>query len=496
MSTGNSLSWLVLFSLISIRYARTWPYCTAFILDNGCRLSSSHAPPVNCPLRMATSSKKLENKQSVRSTKDPKYKGISNNVVSRLAKASREATMSRRKKGTPASTTTMETALQGGENYFQNEDTIRSLSSIANLNNVIDEELLHPTDGYRPSRVLTDSMRLLLEHNCHYDEHSRQESFISSSASSTSTSKSAKSSSKKCMKNNGMQINQIDVAIVFARPPIEGKISIEYAFRLLSLVKAVKFDGYKPNLICFFGSSTYIPLDPKEVSVTSSGVNFFKHLCMFNDISLSGISLCEIPLLSNTDITPVPKYKYDDSYQTLSDQHVSSHVTSSWSPSLTPIAKELVDQHYIEKWLDESDAYESEMDEYGMTRQEPRKKIHIHLKLFSTEYHLCNLNDIDYRSPRQSPLTRLVHDLEHSASSKHHRRGIIQTSWSFYHTNYPYVMSSDKNKMKEAFLGKCYLMAQSLVPLLVNLRGVANNVSFIRQQKRGRRVTVHSKTCM
>jgi len=116
-----------------------------------------------------------------------------------------------------------------------------------------------------------------------------------------------------------------------------------------------------------------------------------------------------------------------------------------------------------------------------MTRQEPRKKIHIHWKLFSTEYHLCNLNDIHIRSPRQSPLARLMHDLEHAARSEHYRRGIIQTTWSFHYSVYPYVVSSNKEKMKEAFLGKCYLMAQSLVPLLVNLKGVAENSEFFQR---------------
>lgn len=35
--------------------------------------------------------------------------------------------------------------------------------------------------------------------------------------------------------------------------------------------------------------------------------------------------------------------------------------------------------------------------------------------------------------------------------------------------------------MKEAFLGKCFLMAQSLVPLLVNLKGVAENSEFFQR---------------
>jgi len=407
-----------------------------------------------------------------KSSKEVKiFKGISNNVVSRLAKAAKEAAICR-KKGSPTKENTRK-----GEEHDLHEETIQDLSSIINLNKVIDEELLRPTDGYRPSRE-TDSIRVLLKHNCDQNDHIFQKSFISSSTS-------VSSSSKKRKKNNGNLIHPTyDVAIVFSRPRVDNEITIEYAFRLVSLAKAIKFEGYKPNLVCFCGpSSSSTSMDTTGVSVTSTGVEFFRHVCLVNDISLMEMDLCEIPHLSATEIIPQhDNDEYDESCQTLLDQNPSTYVPSSWPPSLlSPVVKKLVGQHYVEKWLEESQDYESEMDEYGMTRQEPRKKIHIHWKLFSTEYHLCNFNDIHIRSPRQSPLARLVHDLQHAASSQHYRRGIIQTSWSFHYSTYPYVISSNTQKMKEAFLGKCYLMAQSLVPLLVNLRGVAENSEFFQR---------------
>jgi hypothetical protein len=287
---------------------------------------------------------------------------------------------------------------------------------------------------------------------------------------------------------NDDNLTRNDVAIVFARPLSEDQLTIEYAARLASLAKAMKFEGYKPTLICFFGpTSLAAPTKvdtsaSKHKSITSIGVEFFKRLCAVNEISLEETDLCRIPYL--TTRTNSQQHYNEDSrdegyYHMFSNEHASSSsFASSWSPSLlNPLVKKLLNKKYVEKWLEESEAYESDMDEYGMTRQEPRKKIHIHWKLFSTEYHLCNLNDIHIRSPRQSPLARLMHDLEHAASSEHFRIGIIQTSWSFHYSIYPYVVSSEKEKMKEAFLGKCYLMAQSLVPLLVNLKGVAENVS-------------------
>ena len=514
--------WLALYSFLVIFYVNILSSSSAFHLH----VLSRRTVPASCCisaknwgcgcLRMATSSSDLKNdlentkptttdaKQkrssssssstSVKETK--KFKGISNNVVSRLAKAAKEAAAVKKKRTSSTEAGGNTNTNRRGEkdldkiDFNEDEETLQNLSSISNLSNVIDEELLHPTDGYRPSRE-TDSIRVLLEHNSNQNDKNnarKQKSTISSSSSSSASVSDSPSSKKRKNNNNGNLINQTyNVAVVFARPLVEDKITIEYAFRLVSLAKAMKFEGYKPSLICFCGPSSSSPstcIDTTTaVSVTSTGVEFLKHLCLTNEISLEGTDLCEIPNLSTTRIISQhnnDEYdEYDDSYQTFSNEHTSSSVPSSWSPSLlNPVARELLDQHYVEKWLEESHAYESEMDEYGMTRQEPRKKIHIHWKLFSAEYHLCNLNDIHIRSPRQSPLARLVHDLEHAASSQPYRRGIIQTSWSFHYSTYPYLISSNKKKMKEAFLGKCYLMAQSLVPLLVNLRGVAENVSF------------------
>jgi len=359
-----------------------------------------------------------------------RFKGISNNVVSRLAKAAKEAAVKKRKTTTATAKEKKKATRSAGPSFNDyTKDTLcfdddcplfdddedsdenqDDLSSIMKLNNVIDEELLRPTDGYKPSRE-TDSIRVLLEHNNNQNRNSGRPTFNKSVVSSSS---SELLKNKKNGKNNDNNMTHKDVAIVFARPLSEDQLTIEYAVRLVSLAKAMKFEGYKPNLICFMGPA--------------------------------------------------------------------SSFASSWSPSsLNPVVKKMLNKKYLEKWLEESKAYESDMDEYGMTRQEPRKKIHIHWKLFSTEYHLCNLNDIHIRSPRQSPLARLMHDLEHAARSEHYRRGIIQTTWSFHYSVYPYVVSSNKEKMKEAFLGKCYLMAQSLVPLLVNLKGVAENSEFFQR---------------
>ena len=423
-----------------------------------------------------------EDSEELGKKRERKFEGISNNVVSRLARAAKEAAMAKRKKTTKEASNESKKARRRIEAYhlsvdssfdddsymFEEDEDIHEnqndLSSISKLNSVIDQELLRPNDGYKPARE-TDSIRLLLEHNNDQDQNQNNilpafnKSIISPSSATLSSSKLQKNG-----KSSNTNLTPKDVAIVFGRPLCEDQITIEYAFRLVSLAKAMKFEEYKPSLICFCGPASSMPASTtanttatKHRSAPSIGIDFFEHLCSTNDISLEGTDLCRVPTFSSTS---------------------PSSFSSSWSIfSLNPVVKKLLEKHYLEKWQGESEAYESDMDEYGMTRQEPRKKIHIHWKLFSTEYHLCNLNDIHIRSPRQSPLARLMHDLEHAVNSEDYQRGIVQTTWSFHYSIYPYVVSSDKPKMKEAFLGKCYLMAQSLVPLLVNLKGVAENVS-------------------
>lgn len=346
--------------------------------------------------------------------KTVKKKRKPGSVASRLSIAAKEAAEKRAKNG------------DVGKPFssFYNSDTdddddysdSANLSSITKLSQSIDEELLHPRDGYRPSRE-TSSMRLLLDHN----DRTEATDFPKRS------------------------VGCRHVAVVFSKPLSEDQITTEYASRLVSLARTMKFDDYRPDMICFCGSSE--TSGEGLVTETSAGVIFFRHLCSANHISLDDTNLCIIPQ-NEDDI--------------------------SWSPrSLHPLVEELVGQCYLKTWLEESDIFERPIDEYGLTRQQQRKNIHIHVTLISTDYHLCNLNDIHVLSPRQSPLNALKQENEHAAKIY---RGIAKTTWCFGYSTYPYVYSKSE---VSAFLGKCYLLAQELRPLLVNLRGVALEVSTL-----------------
>jgi hypothetical protein len=449
-------------------------------------------------------------------------------VVSRLARAAKEAAEAKQRREAQTNTddhgveddskqTKYPTRHAGRKTYDDNmylsddADTgDLNLSTISILNHVIEDELLRPTDGFKPSRE-TDSLRLLLEHN-----NRNGQSKVGAKLETT-----PKSTKKGSDKIEHAQHLPHQAAMVFARPLIDDQITIEYACRLVSLVKAIKFENYQPEWICFCPSLGNMKGNPKSaesihtslgikrrknsVSDTAAGIVFFRHLCASNNISLDGIGFCQIseerkPSQSRKHPLSSPDTTYSEHYVDEENPIVdfsSDASSSSWSASsFHPVVESLLHQGYLDRWLNQSTEFESETDEYGMTRDEPRTKIQIHWTLFSSDYDLCNLNDIHIRSPRQSPLGMMVQELEHAVRQKQtFRRGIVQTTWSFQYSIYPYVVYSDtvtsndglnsvgtnQDSKLVAFLGKCYLMAQELVPLLVNLRGVAENSEFFQR---------------
>jgi len=315
------------------------------------------------------------------SSSDLKNTRPSDSVVNRLAKAAQEANLKRQQ--TPV------------EREEEVED--EPLRSIIDLAHVIDEELMH----HHKVQPTTSSMQKLLEHNDH-----------------------------------APQTSQRDVAIVFAKPLIDGQLSKEYAARICVLARAMKHDQYRPAWIGFCGP----PAPAHHVSASAAGLLFFQYVCASNGISLQGIPL--------------------------------RVMESSHGPQMLEAAVEdFVDSGNLEEWLKDSTLLESKTDEYGLTRQEPRHKIHIHWTLVSSDYHLCNINDIHNRSPRQSIFNSMLSGLESAIRSY---RGIAKTTWSFRYATYPYIYSE---KPLTAFLGKCFLLTEELRPLWVNLKGVSQQVS-------------------
>ena len=343
------------------------------------------------------------------------------------------------------------------ENTTDKKDPISQLGTLTQLMKIIDRELVSGRDGSKtfnvhgttnpPPGVTQDSMRSLLEEN----ERKLQQ----------------RHSRKSMVKH---------VAVIFSKSLINDMVTLEYACRLRALAKALletEDDGemgneegngngngitYKPSVICFVGDRS----SGNVVSDADAGYLFFRHLCQANNISLDGINMV-------------------------------LEEASLGKGALRFILQHLR-QEYIPDWLDESSDEESATDEYGEKRQQPRKKIQLHFTFFSSDYDLCRLNDIHRRSPRQSLLTPLQANLEEDFSYpspyaspaaspinlKGNLRssldGIVECSWSFCFAPYPYIHFADK---VTAFLGKCYILAEELTPVLVNIRGVVDGVSLL-----------------
>ncbi|CAM9774898.1 unnamed protein product [Chrysoparadoxa australica] len=89
-----------------------------------------------------------------------------------------------------------------------------------------------------------------------------------------------------------------------------------------------------------------------------------------------------------------------------------------------------------------------------------RRKLAI--TLISNEYHLSRISDVQRLSPRRSMLAPVVN---------------IGASWALEYATYPYTFS---NEEETYFRAKLYILMEELVPLLVNLQGLAEKKEFFQ----------------
>eukprot|EP00557_Chaetoceros_sp_GSL56_P005722 CAMPEP_0176499180 /NCGR_PEP_ID=MMETSP0200_2-20121128/12769_1 /TAXON_ID=947934 /ORGANISM="Chaetoceros sp., Strain GSL56" /LENGTH=708 /DNA_ID=CAMNT_0017897541 /DNA_START=30 /DNA_END=2156 /DNA_ORIENTATION=- len=240
-----------------------------------------------------------------------------------------------------------------------------------------------------------------------------------------------------------------NVAIVFGKELVRDQVTVEYASRIRTLARLFKEEPeFRPKLVCFCGGIA----EGSHVANSDAGYIFFRHMCEAQGIDLDGVSIY-----------------IDNSSE--SDSEAVRRVT------------EEVKKKYIPKWLEDSPEMTDLM----------QKMIDVHFTLVSTEYHLCNMNDVHHRSPEQSLLRemenmgrefldrpRMSFDQTSSVRGNDDAAvsGLVKTSWSFQYATYPYIYA--KNDLV-AFLGKCYLLAEELVPLLVNMKAVVEQKEFFQR---------------
>jgi hypothetical protein len=247
-----------------------------------------------------------------------------------------------------------------------------------------------------------------------------------------------------------------NVAIVFGKELVRDQVTVEYASRIRTLARLFKNEpGFRPSLVCFCGGIA----EGSNVANSDAGYIFFRHICEAQGINLEGVSVC----IDNKTKTDFEAVKY---------------------------ITEVVKKNYVPNWLESSPETTSLM----------QKAVDVHFTLVSTEYHLCNINDVHHRSPEQSLLVGMetmgeafqdqrpnfgsttsfggkpsnLGMLENGGSI----RGLVKTSWSFQYATYPYIYAKNDSV---AFLGKCYLLGEELMPLLVNMKGVVDQTEFFQR---------------
>jgi hypothetical protein len=259
-----------------------------------------------------------------------------------------------------------------------------------------------------------------------------------------------------------------NVAIVFGKKLVRDQVTVEYASRIRTLARLFKDEPeFRPSLVCFSGGIS----EGSHVANSDAGYIFFRHMCEAQGIDLEGVSIC----IDNKSESDVDAVKY-----------VTQQLKKKYAP----------------KWLEESPETTSLM----------QKAINVHFTLVSTEYHLCNINDVHHRSPEKSLLmgmetmgeafqeqrpmygsnnsfgsvssssstrTRMLrYDEMEEEEAVEPIRGLVKTSWSFQYATYPYIYAKNDAVV---FLGKCYLLGEELMPLLVNMKGVVDQKEFFQR---------------
>ena len=189
--------------------------------------------------------------------------------------------------------------------------------------------------------------------------------------------------------SNQVSSSTYNVAVVFGKTLVRDQITVEYASRIRTLARLFKEEPlFRPSLVCFCG-----PVGGgNHVSDADAGLIFFRHMCEAQGIGLDEVSI-----------------------------HVDSGSADA-EEALRRVADE-VRGRYLPRWIEVSPVEVEVGDEGGpgigpggdpsfgtgdraLTRMKV-KRVAVHFSLVSTEYHLCNLNDVHHRSPRQSHLTPL-----------------------------------------------------------------------------------------
>lgn len=220
------------------------------------------------------------------------------------------------------------------------------------------------------------------------------------------------------------------VAIVLSKSLQKDQVTVEYANRIRRLLKAMLEEDYHPDAICFVGGTS----TGNKIADADAGYMYFRYLCACQNISLDGIQF-------------ILEY-------TRAEQGAFQNVVDELQQKCLPLWRKA--------------AFNEEDEDYQSFSTKIRRRLRVHFSIVSSEYHLCQLNDIHVRSPGQSPLRALGGWMRVS----------VDTTWAY---QYSTTMLPRQKNPARSFCAKHYKTAQRLVPALHNLRGVVDNREFFQR---------------
>jgi len=222
------------------------------------------------------------------------------------------------------------------------------------------------------------------------------------------------------------QFDTKEVAILFVPPLVEGKISIDGSCRIKRLVRALEEEDYMPKVIFVIGEKNHAA-EPKRPSYCA----LLRQVCKVRGMNMDRIRIRCI------------EYDYEKQDESIPLNHVAK----------------LVQHKCIPRW------------------RYPR--LRIHMSIISADYHICQLHDLQMRSPLQSPL-RVLHASEwERPSAQDNPKHVLDTQWSYvYATTGPALATNNV----QGFLQRCYRISQELRPVVVNLRGIVNIHEFFQKE--------------
>lgn len=208
---------------------------------------------------------------------------------------------------------------------------------------------------------------------------------------------------------------------------------MEYAKRIVTLIKQVASNALKPHIICFTGgTSSSCKNTTSSISEAATGYGFFRAICeeVNLDVSKFTFILDDHNHNGNNNNSPYHNNKHNNAATTTGDTDDTL-------------------RHVIDK-------LRSRLGSAALSSS--------HFTLVSSDYHLIRIQEIHRLSPRQSILFPL---------------DISSATWNCIFAAYPFCVSRDP---ATAFLGRAVVLANDLDIVLVNLNGAVEDREFVSRE--------------